>query len=187
MIKTTDILPPLGFIEVSNIRHLEGYKWNRDFSQFQQRDMGSFFIQKESERLNMPSVVVIRNKGEYSKRYCSLNVFEAFCDWNINKVNPNNSEYLIRKEISFCKLIENTFRGVFTFKRQYKVLNYTVDLYCNELNLFIEFDENHHKYNIDKDLERELEIIKKTNCSFIRHNEDTDISITLNKIIKLLI
>lgn len=187
MIKTSNESPPINFIEVSSIFLMKGANGNRKFHQFKVTSMGKFFIKKESERLNAPAVVTLRSKGDVAKRYCSSNVFDAFVEWNMYRVNPNKSEYLIREENAFCKVIENTFKDILTFVRQYKVLNYTVDLYCIELNLFIEFDEKHHKYNNDSDNNRESYIIKETNGRFLRHNENLDISITLNKIIKYIL
>ena len=49
-----------------------------------------------------------------------------------------------------------------------KELGYWVDGYDEENNTVYEFDEKHHKYQKEKDLIREKEIIKYLGCVFIR-------------------
>ncbi|MBU2542671.1 endonuclease domain-containing protein [Patescibacteria group bacterium] len=63
-------------------------------------------------------------------------------------------------------------RNGFKFRRQFQILNYIVDFYCNELRLIIEIDgyihENDDHYNDDLIRQKELEklghkIIRYTN------------------------
>lgn len=50
--------------------------------------------------------------------------------------------------------------------RQYEILGYFVDGYCEDLNLVVEIDE---RVKIkERDIRREKEIIKELNCDFIR-------------------
>jgi len=52
-----------------------------------------------------------------------------------------------------------------------KELGYWVDGYDKENNTVYEFDEKHHKYQKEKDLVREQEIINLLKCKFIRIKE----------------
>ena len=52
--------------------------------------------------------------------------------------------------------------------RQYKVLNYLVDGYDPVNNVVYEIDEEHHKYNLDKDKYRQEVIQREIGCRFIR-------------------
>ena len=56
--------------------------------------------------------------------------------------------------------------------RQYPISGYFVDGYCKKLNFVIEIDEEHHKKNKYKDKQRENNIIRKLDCSFIRINDN---------------
>jgi DNA-binding CsgD family transcriptional regulator len=47
-------------------------------------------------------------------------------------------------------------------------LGYWVDGYDIENNVVLEFDEDHHKYQKEKDLKRQKEIINHLKCKFIR-------------------
>ena len=49
-----------------------------------------------------------------------------------------------------------------------KELGYWVDGYSKEKNIVIEFDEKNHKYQIEKDTQRQNEITEFLNCEFIR-------------------
>lgn len=49
-----------------------------------------------------------------------------------------------------------------------KELGYWVDGYSAEKNIVIEYDEPHHKHQVEKDNRREQEIIDYLGCEFIR-------------------
>jgi hypothetical protein len=49
-----------------------------------------------------------------------------------------------------------------------RILTYWVDYYEPNLNIVIEFDEKHHKYQTKKDIKRQQEIIEHLNCQFYR-------------------
>lgn len=51
---------------------------------------------------------------------------------------------------------------------QKQVLSYRIDLYLPEYNLAIEFDESHHKKQVEQDIKRQKEIETYLGCSFIR-------------------
>lgn len=72
---------------------------------------------------------------------------------------------------------------------QHKVINtnYYVDLFFVEYNLVVEFDENRHKYSIDKDLKRQNVIENMFECKFIRINEDETVFKAINKIHKFIV
>lgn len=54
-----------------------------------------------------------------------------------------------------------------------QVAGYFVDYYEPNLNLVIEWDERHHKKQINKDIHRAKEIIKEIGCKFLRIDEET--------------
>jgi len=49
-----------------------------------------------------------------------------------------------------------------------KELGYWVDGYSADKNIVIEYDEPHHKRQVDKDMNRQVEITEHLNCRFIR-------------------
>jgi very-short-patch-repair endonuclease len=63
--------------------------------------------------------------------------------------------------------------------------NYKVDIFIKELNIVVEFDENHHTLfnNKKEDKIRQSYIEDKYNVFFIRHNEKQNINNTINKIL----
>lgn len=105
----------------------------------------------------------------------------VFYNW-VYKI-PNQT--ITRDEIVFCDYIEESFKGILTFERQKRFLNYHVDLYCDELKLCIEFDESHHRKNKNTNLdeERQKQIENEFCVNFIRHDDRDNYSITINKII----
>lgn len=56
----------------------------------------------------------------------------------------------------------------YKIKRQYRVIGYFLDGYCEELNLAIEIDEKHHARQKEKDIIRENNIKNELNCEFVR-------------------
>ncbi len=68
------------------------------------------------------------------------------------------------------KTIIDNLERIFGYKiiRQKRVAEYFIDGYCPMLNLAIEIDESYHKNKIEKDLQREQNIINEMDCSFLR-------------------
>ena len=59
--------------------------------------------------------------------------------------------------------------------KQYIVDKYKIDLYIPEFNIAIECDENNHiDRNVNYEIERETNILKKLNCTFIRYNPNDE-------------
>ena len=78
-----------------------------------------------------------------------------------------------RREYNFDEdIINNLFSG-YTIERQKPVLDgkYKIDWYIPELNLAIEFDEDHHKYQGQEDMERKRLIEKELGCKFVRYKD----------------
>lgn len=75
------------------------------------------------------------------------------------------------EETETIDFVYETLSSSFTLKKQYKVLNYRIDLYIIEKKIAIECDENNHK---DRDQQyekkRENDIIEAIGCKFIRFN-----------------
>lgn len=94
----------------------------------------------------------------------------------------------IPKELTFITQIQEAFRGT-EMIFQHKVINtnYHVDIFFVDYNLVVEFDENRHKYYIDKDLKRQNEIENILKCKFIRINEDESVFKAINEIHKFIV
>jgi very-short-patch-repair endonuclease len=91
------------------------------------------------------------------------------------------------KEVNFFTSLED-FLVLYNLDliRQYQILSYRVDCYIPKINLIIEFDEEHHKYNIELDKKRESKIKNKLKCQFIRCKSSDSIGYNLG-IISLFI
>ena len=79
----------------------------------------------------------------------------------------------VRKEYSFGEdIVKKLFNG-YTVHKQYPVFDgkYRLDWYVPELNIAIEFDENHHDYKTEEDSTRQKEIEKELGCSFLRYKD----------------
>lgn len=82
-------------------------------------------------------------------------------------------------ENQFYNMIANIFPEL-KIEKQYSILNYFIDFYIVELNLFVELDEKHHQVckNKAQDRIREIEILSfahvhiNQDISFMRVNED---------------
>jgi very-short-patch-repair endonuclease len=122
----------------------------------------------------------IRGKGGATWMHEELLV--VFFNW-INKL-PNQS--ITRDEATFVTYLKESFEGVLTFETQKLFCGYFVDMYCPELKLCVEFDEEYHKklnqVNLDK--ERQSKIENSFDVSFLRHDASTNFSIAINKIMK---
>lgn len=60
--------------------------------------------------------------------------------------------------------------------KQYPILNYRIDFYIKSLNIAIEYDENAHKYNKEKDILRQFDIQKEIpDIHFIRVKEGKEV------------
>ena len=96
------------------------------------------------------------------------NISQRFID-----LDKNTRIKYVRKEYSFGESIINNFFSDYTIIPQYPVFNgeYYIDWYVPELNLAIEFDEEHHKHNIDKDRIRQKRIESELGCKFIRYTD----------------
>jgi very-short-patch-repair endonuclease len=119
-------------------------------------------------------------RGKGGCTWMQEDLFLVFYNW-LNKI-PNQS--ITRDELEFCSYIEESFFDILYFERQKKFENYYVDLYCDEIKLCIEFDEEFHKKRIEIDNERQEFIEEKYEVFFIRHKPNERYSKTINKIIK---
>ena len=81
-----------------------------------------------------------------------------------------------RKEIEFLDMLEEVLKP-FGYKtiRQYSVLDYKIDLYIEDLNISVEYDENNHKYySYEQHEGRQALIEKELGCKFIRLSDKED-------------
>ncbi len=96
--------------------------------------------------------------------------------------------FISRQETEFGKELKNFIKTIYNLEveTQYPVKNYRLDFYIPELNLAIEFDEKHHKYQKEKDEKRENEIKDILNCKFARVFEEQSIGEQLGFVIKAI-
>lgn len=130
-------------------------------------------------RIGKPSPMKNRHhKDEVKKRMSE--------HWNYNKhFTPEIREKLRQKRFNYVKQLENLrgpnmgkyekelldiLENAFKTKilRQYYCKGYFIDGYIPEAKIAIEIDEQHHKHNNVKDIERENIIKQELNCNFIR-------------------
>jgi very-short-patch-repair endonuclease/biotin operon repressor len=93
-----------------------------------------------------------------------------------------------RQEIEFGKELKNFIKTIYNLEvqTQYFVKNYKLDFYIPELNLAIEFDEKHHKYQKEEDKKRANEIKNILNCKFVRVSEEQSIGEQLGLVMKAI-
>ena len=89
---------------------------------------------------NLEAVVAI---GFRSREYDRTNLLIREASKHV--IIPGISRVVPVKERVFREMLKTTFEGVFSFVPHYRVLTYFIDFYCKELNLAIEYDENHHQ------------------------------------------
>lgn len=116
---------------------------------------------------------------------------------NSGKITKGRKEELIsalgldivassRKEIEFGEELKDFFCAwEINVRTQYSVGKYRVDFYIPALNLVIEYDENEHKrYDEDKERERSLFISKTLGCDIIRVSDKNSNSYNIGEIAK---
>jgi very-short-patch-repair endonuclease len=124
-----------------------------------------------------------------SKDYIPNNGVEFYCPihnhtWTVNTANLRDENWCVccgyhdclvgrREERYYNDTITNLNYDVI---RQYPVkrrgrLYYFIDFYIPDLNVAIEYDERGHKYQTDKDTNRQKFIENRLGCSFIRIKE----------------
>lgn len=86
-----------------------------------------------------------------------------------NGIYCNNFVLKTRQELEFFDLFEKTLVPFnYEYYRQYQVLSYRVDFYIKDLNVAIEYDENHHYSQEKQDIIREKAIKTELRCRIIR-------------------
>lgn len=77
----------------------------------------------------------------------------------------------------FCKSLN------YKLEMQYNVKNkYRIDFYLPDFSIAIEYDESEHRFQLQKDLDRQKEIELVVGCKFIRVSEKESIGEALAKI-----
>jgi hypothetical protein len=93
-----------------------------------------------------------------------------------------------RREEHIVNKIKTIFAEIVTVIPHYPVKTnmglFLVDVYLKEWNIVIEIDEFQHRWNREKEKEREFAIIKALGCRIIRFHEDSDSDELINQILK---
>lgn len=102
---------------------------------------------------------------------------DSFKNWLVSEGLIEDNFYITsRKEIEFLDMLEEVLKP-FGYKtiRQYSVLDYRVDLYIEDLNIAVEYDEdNHNNYSYEQHEWRQVLIEKELGCKFIRLSDKED-------------
>jgi very-short-patch-repair endonuclease len=131
------------------------------------------------EKLGIPRVYECkRGKGGGTLMHPELFIY--FKNW-LYKI-PNKT--FSRDEIEFASVIQTAFSGIYNFTPQKNFGQYFVDLYCEDLNLCIEYDEDHHSKQVEEDAKRQSEIMKEFGVNFLRHKQKDNLFEFINKIMK---
>lgn len=122
------------------------------------------------------------NRGKGGGTWMQEDLLVFFFNW-LNKV-PNIA--FTRDEKNFCESLKLSFDGLLTIIEQFKFGKYYVDIFIPEIQLCIEFDEDYHKRNNqkDKDVKRQKFIEKEFGVKFIRQDIRENYGVSINKIIK---
>lgn len=110
--------------------------------------------------------------------------FLIFLGLDENKIICNE-----REEISFINELTIVLKelGFKNLIKQYKCLNYKIDLYLPNENIVIEYDENNHRYySYDNQELRQLRIKNQLRCKFIRVSDKFTNLENIGKVIKKL-
>ncbi|MHC4489042.1 MAG: hypothetical protein ACYSW7_07690 [Planctomycetota bacterium] len=117
------------------------------------------------------------------KKQALLNVFSRNVFPIINYGEGRREEYL-RDRLSII------FDGLVTVVPHYPVNTkkgqFFIDIYLKEWNIAIEVDEIGHRWDPQKDQEREQAIREVIGCRFLRFVEDSDADRFINHILKIL-
>ena len=102
---------------------------------------------------------------------------DSFKNWLVSEgLIEDNFCITSRKEIEFLDMLEEVLKP-FGYKtiRQYSVLDYRIDLYIEDLNIAVEYDENNHNhYSYEQHEGRQDLIEKELCCKFIRLSDKED-------------
>lgn len=117
-------------------------------------------------------------------RYCTYLGIESTYNAIASYFNQPSKEFIIntiRHEFSFDSLLIDLIRNGrkikeynkgngLTIIKQHKCLGYMIDFYLPEVNIAIEYDEEHHDYcrNMIEDIRRQYLIENELGCKFIR-------------------
>lgn len=127
---------------------------------------------------------LIRNKNEYIFNIIMNEYFEINSDDEyIHFVQ--NKEIRFRNQLS---TILDKFKIRYQF--QYPIFQYRIDIYLPDFNIAIEYDENAHRYYTYEEQElREIRIVNKLGCRFIRvtdeYSIDKAVSIILSELFEI--
>lgn len=137
-------------------------------------------IKRKILHYNLDVIFNIAIRGQYFEEFNKLINFS-----NKNGAYRELLVFIPIKEQRFGKMLKDTLEGIVDIYTQFKVEKYIVDFYLPEVGLVIEYDEKHHKKQIDEDTERQKFIEGRLGVEFIRVNEDEEFN-GLNRIIKFL-
>lgn len=121
---------------------------------------------KNTDKIPMLKIYELMG-GDTSKYYCVNRFEDSFFKHLQDVLTPMNINIELQKQCD----------------------NYRMDGYIEKYKLVIEYDEEHHKRQLDEDINREIYIKNKLHCDFIRldyNNTDCyNIGLIMNKIISI--
>src|SRR5690625_2788914 len=141
---------------------------------------GSRKVKRKILHYNLDVIFNVAVRGQYFEKFNKLMDFA-----NNNGVCREFLVFIPIKEQQFGKMLKSTLDGIVDIYTQFKVEKYIVDFYIPEIGLIIEYDEKHHRKQIDEDKERQKYIEGRLCVEFIRVHENEELY-GLNRVIKYL-
>jgi len=124
-------------------------------------------IRKMFESLNIQSIdFTSYYKDSKGRTYSQFILSREIADILLEKYKGLARIPLCLQEKAALKAIETVLK--IKLKRQYRVGIYRIDGYDPVNNIAYEIDETHHRYDVEKDLERQRFIESKLKCTFVR-------------------
>ena len=167
-----DVAEKLGYSNASKavIKHVDD---EDKIKEMIVHSVNGYIVKTQTTLINKRGVCSLISKSKTkSKEYK-----DSFKNWLVSEGLIEDSFCITsRKEIEFLDMLEKVLKP-FGYKtiRQYSVLDYRVDLYIEDLNISVEYDENNHKYYSYEEHEgRQSLIEKELGCKFIRLSDKKD-------------
>lgn len=145
------------------------------------RKEGSRKIKRRILHYNLDVIFNVAIRGQYFEEFNRLLDFTK-----VNGLKKDFLTFVPIKERKFGEMLKSSLEGILDIYSQFGVEKYIADFYIPDLKLVIEYDEKHHRKQIESDKIRQKFIEDKLGVQFIRVNEGDELE-GLNRILKFLL